>query len=31
MATEKPHRINGEIRVPEVRLLGIEGEQLGIV
>ncbi|MCM0036142.1 MAG: translation initiation factor IF-3 [Burkholderiaceae bacterium] len=31
MATEKPHRINSEIRVPEVRLLGIEGEQLGIV
>ncbi|MCD8505110.1 MAG: translation initiation factor IF-3 [Burkholderiaceae bacterium] len=31
MATDKPHRINGEIRVPEVRLIGIEGEQLGIV
>ncbi|NLY26642.1 MAG: translation initiation factor IF-3 [Alcaligenaceae bacterium] len=31
MATEKPHRINGEIRVPEVRLIGIDGEQLGVV
>ena len=31
IATEKKHRINGEIRVPEVRLIGIEGEQLGIV
>ncbi|UOD51619.1 translation initiation factor IF-3 [Orrella daihaiensis] len=31
MATDKPHRINGEIRVPEVRLIGIDGEQLGIV
>ncbi|HHU95348.1 MAG TPA: translation initiation factor IF-3 [Alcaligenaceae bacterium] len=31
MATEKKHRINGEIRVNEVRLIGIEGEQLGIV
>ena len=31
IATDKPHRINGEIRVPEVRLLGLEGEQLGIV
>ena len=31
IATEKPHRINGEIRVPEVRLIGIEGEQLGVV
>ncbi|MFC6443652.1 MAG: translation initiation factor IF-3 [Alcaligenaceae bacterium] len=31
MATEKKHRINGEIRVNEVRLIGIDGEQLGIV
>ncbi|AWB35630.1 translation initiation factor IF-3 [Orrella marina] len=31
MATEKPHRTNGDIRVPEVRLIGLEGEQLGIV
>ncbi|AQS52264.1 translation initiation factor IF-3 [Paenalcaligenes hominis] len=31
MATEKKHRINGEIRVNEVRLIGIEGEQLGVV
>ncbi|HCA17272.1 MAG: translation initiation factor IF-3 [Alcaligenes sp.] len=31
MATEKKHRINGEIRIPEVRLIGVEGEQLGIV
>ncbi|NJM32172.1 MAG: translation initiation factor IF-3 [Limnobacter sp.] len=27
----KKHRINGEIRIPEVRLIGVEGEQLGIV
>ena len=31
IATDKPHRINGEIRVPEVRLIGLDGEQLGIV
>lgn len=31
IATEKKHRINGEIRVNEVRLIGIEGEQLGII
>uniref|UniRef100_UPI004047592E translation initiation factor IF-3 n=1 Tax=Orrella sp. TaxID=1921583 RepID=UPI004047592E len=31
MATDKPHRINGEIRVSEVRLIGVEGEQLGII
>lgn len=31
IATEKKHRTNGEIRVNEVRLIGIEGEQLGIV
>ncbi|AGF46781.1 translation initiation factor IF-3 [Candidatus Kinetoplastibacterium desouzaii TCC079E] len=30
MATEKTSRINGEIRVPEIRLIGIDGEQLGI-
>ncbi|MGB3288462.1 MAG: translation initiation factor IF-3 [Burkholderiaceae bacterium] len=31
IATEKAHRINGEIRVPEVRLIGVDGEQLGVV
>lgn len=31
IATDKSHRINGEIRVPEVRLIGVDGEQLGIV
>ncbi|MFA5488541.1 MAG: translation initiation factor IF-3 [Candidimonas sp.] len=31
IATDKAHRINGEIRVPEVRLIGVEGEQLGVV
>lgn len=32
IATEKKHtRINGEITAPEVRLVGVEGEQLGIV
>ncbi|MHB0975262.1 MAG: translation initiation factor IF-3 [Thiobacillus sp.] len=32
MATEKKQtRINGEITAPEVRLVGVEGEQLGIV
>ena len=31
IATEKKHRINGEIRVNEVRLIGLESEQLGIV
>jgi len=31
IATDKPTRINGEIRVPEVRLIGLDGEQLGIV
>src|SRR5690606_14618316 len=31
IATDKAHRINGEIRVPEVRLIGIDGEQLGVV
>ncbi|MGS1116050.1 translation initiation factor IF-3 [Castellaniella sp. UC4442_H9] len=30
MATEKKHRVNGEIRIHEVRLIGVEGEQLGI-
>jgi translation initiation factor IF-3 len=28
---EKQHRINGEITAPEVRLIGINGEQIGIV
>ncbi|WP_201770265.1 translation initiation factor IF-3 [Basilea psittacipulmonis] len=31
IATEKNHRINAEIRVPEVRLIDSEGEQLGVV
>ncbi|WP_199532543.1 MULTISPECIES: translation initiation factor IF-3 [Alcaligenaceae] len=31
IATDKSHRINGEIRATEVRLIGIEGDQLGIV
>ncbi|MEI7532041.1 MAG: translation initiation factor IF-3 [Betaproteobacteria bacterium] len=31
MATEKLHRINREITVPEVRLIGIEGQALGVV
>ncbi|WP_374622509.1 translation initiation factor IF-3 [Pandoraea sp.] len=31
MATDKAHRINGEITAPEVRLTGVDGEQLGIM
>ncbi|MBM3379598.1 MAG: translation initiation factor IF-3 [Betaproteobacteria bacterium] len=31
MATERTHRINGEITVPEVRLIGAGNEALGIV
>ncbi|MBN9474275.1 MAG: translation initiation factor IF-3 [Burkholderiales bacterium] len=31
MATDKPNRINGEITALEVRLIGVDGEQLGIV
>ncbi|MBK5915436.1 translation initiation factor IF-3 [Rhodocyclus purpureus] len=31
MALQKSHRLNEEINAPEVRLLGVEGEQLGIV
>jgi translation initiation factor IF-3 len=32
IATEsRSHRINGEINVPEVRLIGVDNEQLGIV
>ncbi|MFZ9757260.1 MAG: translation initiation factor IF-3 [Burkholderiaceae bacterium] len=31
MATDKAHRINGEITAPEVRLVGLENEALGIV
>ncbi|MEJ8799036.1 translation initiation factor IF-3 [Trinickia caryophylli] len=31
MATEKSHRINGEITTPEVRLVGVDNEPLGIV
>ena len=28
---EKQHRINGEITAPEIRLIGADGEQIGIV
>ena len=31
IAQNKAHRLNEEITVPEIRLQGIEGEQLGIV
>jgi translation initiation factor IF-3 len=31
IAQDKEPRINGEIDVPEVRLVGEDGEQLGIV
>jgi translation initiation factor IF-3 len=31
IATEKAQRLNGEINAPEVRLVGQNGEQLGIV
>ncbi|MDA8093018.1 MAG: translation initiation factor IF-3 [Betaproteobacteria bacterium] len=31
MAQSKDLRLNGEITVPEVRLIGVEGEQIGIV
>lgn len=31
IATEKEVRINGEINAPEIRLLGPQGEQIGIV
>lgn len=31
IATDRKHRINGEIRANEVRLIGIDGEQLGMV
>ncbi|MBI5785553.1 MAG: translation initiation factor IF-3 [Rhodocyclales bacterium] len=31
MAQEKAQRINDEITAPEIRLVGVEGEQLGIV
>jgi len=31
IAQEHTHRINREISVPEVRLIGVDGEQLGIV
>lgn len=31
IATDKANRINGEITAPEVRLIGVDGEQLGIV
>ena len=31
IAQEQTHRINREISVPEVRLIGVEGEPLGLV
>ncbi|WP_224788939.1 translation initiation factor IF-3 [Pandoraea terrae] len=31
IATEKSHRLNGEITAPEVRLVGVDGEPIGIV
>ena len=31
IATERQQRINGEITAPDVRWIGQEGEQLGIV
>jgi len=31
IATERTHRLNGEITAPEVRLVGIENEPLGVV
>ncbi len=31
IAQELSHRINREISVPEIRLIGVEGEQLGVV
>ncbi|MGA9395112.1 MAG: translation initiation factor IF-3 [Azonexus sp.] len=31
IAQNKAHRLNDEITVPEIRLQGVEGEQLGIV
>jgi translation initiation factor IF-3 len=31
IANERSHRINGEITAPEIRLVGVEGEQLGVV
>ncbi|HTP95848.1 MAG TPA: translation initiation factor IF-3, partial [Burkholderiales bacterium] len=31
IAQEKEARINGEINAPEIRLIGVNGEQIGIV
>jgi translation initiation factor IF-3 len=31
IALNKTHRLNDEINAPEVRLIGVEGEQLGVV
>jgi translation initiation factor IF-3 len=31
IATDRPHRINGEVTAPQVRLVGIDNEALGIV
>ena len=31
IATDKSHRINGEITAPEIRLTGVNNEQIGIV
>ncbi|MBU3720587.1 MAG: translation initiation factor IF-3 [Burkholderiaceae bacterium] len=31
MATDRSHRINGEITAPEIRLVGVDNEAIGIV
>ncbi|MBM3377802.1 MAG: translation initiation factor IF-3 [Betaproteobacteria bacterium] len=31
MATDRTHRVNGEITAPEVRLVGVDNEAIGIV
>ncbi|MFZ9347095.1 MAG: translation initiation factor IF-3, partial [Burkholderiaceae bacterium] len=31
MATDRTHRINGEITAPEIRLVGVDNEAIGIV
>jgi translation initiation factor IF-3 len=31
IANERAHRINGEISAPEIRLIGADGDQLGVV
>jgi translation initiation factor IF-3 len=31
IALQKAHRVNEEINAPEIRLQGVEGEQLGVM